>query len=104
MKKNSILWCDSNRIQRRFIAIDAGNAAVDDILQTAIALHKTGVAQWVIYFGDKGTPTKQWGISHDQAKVIASIYSPISQTNNQQTTATRPNHSREEAAAIAKGG
>lgn len=67
-----------------------------------MALHKTGVAQWVVYFGDKGIPTKQWGISHDQAKTIASIYKPISQANNQQTT-TKQNVSRMGTAAVTKG-
>lgn len=88
MKKNSVLWCDSTGKQRRFIAIGASDAAVDDVLQTATALHKTGSAQWAIYFGDKGAPTKQWGISPEQAKVIADMYKPVNQAGNQHTTPT----------------
>lgn len=45
-------------------------------------LRKTGAAQWAIYFGDKGTPIKQWGISPEQAKVIAGMYKPVSQAGN----------------------
>lgn len=86
MKKNTVLWCDSTGKQRRFIAIDASDTAVGDVSQTAAALHKTGVAQWAIYFGDKGTPIKQWGISPEQAKVIAGMYKPVNQANKPRTT------------------
>lgn len=88
MKKNSVLWCDSTGKQRRFTAIDTSDVAVDDVLHTATVLLKTGVAEWAIYFGDKGTPIKQWGISPEQAKVIAGMYKPVSQASNQHTTAT----------------
>lgn len=85
MKKNAVLWCDSTGKQRRFIAINSSDAAVDDVSRTAEALHKTGAAQWAIYFGDKGTPIKQWGISPEQAKVFAGMYKPVSQVDNQRT-------------------
>ncbi|MDD2914457.1 MAG: hypothetical protein PHP70_03990 [Gallionella sp.] len=82
MKKNTVIWCDSTGKQRRFTAIDTGDAAVDDVSQTAATLHKTGAAQWAIYFGDKGTPVKRWGISPEQAKVIAGMYKPLNQMYN----------------------
>ena len=77
MNKNSVLWCDSTGKHCRFIAVNASDAAVADVSRTAAALHKTGAAQWAIYFGDKGTPIKQWGISPEQAKVIAAMYKPV---------------------------
>ena len=103
MKKNSVLWCDSTGKQRRFTAIDASDIAVDDVLHTATTLHKTGAAQWMIYFGDKGTPIKQWGISPDQAKVIAGMYKPVSQAGNQHTTTTEQNRRPIKEPAITGG-
>jgi hypothetical protein len=82
MKKNSVLWCDSAGKQHRFSAINTSDTAVDDVSKTAFVLHKTGAAQWAIYFGDKGAPTKQWGISADQAKVIAGMYKSIAPPHN----------------------
>lgn len=82
MKNNAVLWCDGTGKQRRFIAIDSSDAAVDDVSRTAEALHKTGAAQWAIYFGDKGTPIKQWGISPEQAKMIAGTYKPVNHADN----------------------
>jgi len=99
MKKNTVLWCDSTGKQRRFIAINSSDAAVDDVSWTAEALHKTGAAQWAIYFGDKGTPIKQWGISPEQAKVIGGMYKPVNQANNPHTT--HPEQSGKGRAAIA---
>lgn len=84
---NSVMWCDSTGKQRRFVAINTGDTAVDDVIATAETLHKTGVAQWVIYFGDKGTPMKQWGISPEQAKVIAGIYKPVNQVGREHENA-----------------
>ena len=103
MKKNSALWCDSTGKQRRFTAIDTSDTAVDDVLQTAIALHKTGVAQWVIYFGDKGAPTKQWGISPEQAKVFAGMYKPVNQTVKPHTILAEQNCRTIKTLSIAKG-
>jgi len=91
MKKNLVLWCDHTGKQRRFIAIDSSDAAVDDVLRTADELHKTESARWVIYFGDKGTPIKQWGISPEQAKVIAGMYEPVTQASNQRKTLAEQN-------------
>ncbi len=88
MKKNAVLWCDNTGKQRRFVAINSSDAAVDDVSRTAEALHKTGAAQWAIYFGDKGIPIKQWGISPDQAKIFAGMYKPVIQANNPRTTPT----------------
>jgi hypothetical protein len=81
MRKNAVLWCEKSGKQRRFVAIDNSDAAVSDVLLTATALHETGMAKWVIYFGDKGMPIKQWGISLEQAKVIAGMYKPVSRAN-----------------------
>jgi hypothetical protein len=82
MKKNTVIWCDNTGKQRRFTAIDTGDAAVDDVSQTAATLHKTGAAQWAIYLGDRGAPIKQWGISSEQAKVIAGMYKPLNQAHH----------------------
>lgn len=95
MKKNSVLWCDSAGIQHRFTAIDSSDVAVGDVLLTVAVLHKTGTTQWAIYFGDKGTPIKQWGISPEQAKVIAGMYKPLDQQ--------RARLAENEGVAIAKG-
>ncbi|MDD2915995.1 MAG: hypothetical protein PHP70_11820 [Gallionella sp.] len=90
MKKNSILWYDSVGKPHRFAAIDTSDAAVDELLRTATALHKTGAAQWAIYFGDKGTQVKQWGISPEQAKVITGVSKPVNQAGNQGATFAEP--------------
>lgn len=92
MKKNAVLWCDSTGKQRRFIAIDSSDAAVNDVSWTAEALHKTGAAQWAIYFGDKGTPIKQWGISPEQVKMIAGVYKPVSHAGNPRPIPTEQNY------------
>ena len=103
MKKNSILWCDSEGKQHRFAAIDSSDAAVDEVLRTATALHKTGAAQWAIYFGDKGTTMKQWGISPEQAKVITGIPKPANQANIQCATLTEQNGSPIKAVPVVEG-
>lgn len=100
MKKNAVLWCDSTGKQRRFVAINSSDAAVDDVSRTAETLHKTGAAQWAIYFGDKGTPIKQWGISPEQAKVIAGMYKPVNQANSPRTTPTEQDSRPIRTAAI----
>lgn len=100
MKKNAVLWCDSTGKQRRFITINSSDAAVDDVSRTAEALHKTGAAQWAIYFGDKGTPIKQWGISPEQAKVFAGMYKPVNQANNPRATPTEQDSRPTRTAAI----
>lgn len=104
MKKNSVLWCDSTGKQRRFIAFDTSDTAVDDVSQTAAALHKTGAAQWAIYFGDKGTPIKQWGISPEQAKVIAGMYKPVNRPGNPRTTLTEQSSQPVKTVAVTEGG
>lgn len=104
MKKNTVLWCDSAGKQRRFIAINTSDAAVEDVFQTAAVLHKTGVAQWAIYFGDKGTPIKQWGISPEQAKVIAGMYEPVNQANNPGTAIPAQSSRPIKTVAVAEGG
>lgn len=95
MKKNSVLWCDSTGRHCRFVSVDASDAAVADVLRTAAALHKTGVAKWAIYFGDKGAPTKQWDISPEQAKVIAGMYKPLNQAYTQGTALATQNSNRQ---------
>lgn len=83
MKRNSVLWYDNTGKQRRFVAIGVSDTAVEDVLRTASVLHETGAAQWVIYFGDKGTPIKLWGITPAQAKVFAGMYKPLNQVSPQ---------------------
>lgn len=92
MKKNSVLWCDSTGKQRRFVAIGVSDAAVEDVMRTAGVLHKTGAAQWVIYFGDKGAPVKLWGITPEQAKVFAGMYKPLNQASAQHATPIKSSH------------
>lgn len=103
MKNNSILWYDNAGKQHRFAAIDASDAAVDEVLRTATALHKNGAAQWAIYFGDKGIPVKQWGISPEQAKVITGIFKLVNRADNQDATIAKPNSRPISAVPVLEG-